>query len=342
MGLFEAWSAHAPGRHAGSIASRLGSPRRDGGGGTQVVKRAARNWLAGASTVVAGAAGWYALRVETDLVELTRTRLEVPLWSGVSANILFLSDTHHWDWGLREERVLAALRSATHPPDLIVWGGDYVGHDCGVPTAIRFCGAVRSCFPKTPMVAVRGNAEHKLSVLRRAVLESGMADSGVEWLVNESRRSTLAGADIQIAGCDDPYYGFCDLDRTFSQLDGRHPVLLVAHSPQVVARAAEWGIGLVLSGHTHGGQVRLAGVGALRTQNPQSRRIDMGVYDRKRLTHCLGRDPGSDTVLFVGRGIGLAFVPKVPWLAPRMGCRPEVAWLDLRPSGRSVVDGPDS
>ncbi|MFM7320538.1 MAG: metallophosphoesterase [Armatimonadota bacterium] len=302
------------------------------------MSRSLRGAMLGTAGAVAGVAAWYALRIEPDLIESTETDLLVPGWHSKATRILFLSDAHHWDWGVREESVIAALAQNPVPPDLIVWGGDYVGHERGVPTAIRFCSAVRELHPTVPMVAVRGNAEHKIDAARRALLESGMADQGVRWLINDARTIQVAGSPVWIAGCDDPYYGFCDLDRTLEGIEPSAPTLLVAHSPQIVARAAARGVGLMLSGHTHGGQVRIPGIGALRTQNPQSRRIDAGRFDRARLTDCLGRDPGTDTVLYVGRGIGLAFVPRLPWLAPRFACRPEIAWLSVR-SPTSVADG---
>lgn len=281
--------------------------------------------------LAAGALAWYALRVEPQRVELTRPEVPVPglpaAWDG--ATILFLADTHHWDWGEREDRVVACL-DPLDPPDLIVWGGDYLGHDRGVETALRMAQSVADRFPGVPAVAVRGNAEHKILPDRLALLERGMADVGVSWLVNGWTTLPLRGAGLTVAGTDDPYYGFSDLDRTLAGIGPDAFTLLVAHSPQVAPRAAAAGVDLLLSGHTHGGQVRLPGYGAVKTQNPLSRRVDCGLFDRARLSAVLGRDPGGDLVAYVTRGIGLAFVPRVPWLAPRLLCRPEVALLTLR------------
>ncbi len=273
----------------------------------------------------------YALKIEPLLVEVTHTELFLPClpaaWNGLK--ILFLSDPHVWEFGERERRVVA-LCAELEKPDLIVWGGDFIGTPRGVVPAVRLVTEVGSLFPDTPIFAVWGNAEHKIRPERRAWLESLLAEVGVCTLTNESLPLTLRGETITIAGCDDPYYGHADLDATFSELLPHRFTLLVAHSPQVAALAARAGVDLMLAGHTHGGQVRFPIIGPLKTQNPLSRLLDCGAFSHARLTQILGYDPGGNLTTFISRGIGLAFISRLPWLAPRFNCRPEVACLTLR------------
>lgn len=273
----------------------------------------------------------YALKVEPLLVEATHTQLFLPrlpaAWDGVS--ILFLSDPHVWEFGERERRVVEVC-AGLEPPDLILWGGDFLGSYRGVVHAVRLVKEVAALFPGTPTFAVWGNAEHKIRTERRAWLEALLADVGVCTLTNESLPLTLRGETITLAGCDDPYYGFADLDATFAALTPERFTLFLAHSPQVAALAARAGVDLMLSGHTHGGQVRFPFLGPWKTQNPLSRLLDCGAFDHARLTKILGYDPGGNLTTYISRGIGLAFVPYLPWLAPRFACRPEVAQLTLR------------
>jgi uncharacterized protein len=284
-----------------------------------------------ASGLLAAGLAAYALRIEPLLIESMHTELFLPrlpaAWDGLT--ILFLSDPHVWEFGERERRVVACC-AAQEAPELIVWGGDFLGSSRGVVPAVKLVTEIAALFPGTPTFAVWGNAEHKIRRERRAWLEALLAEVGVCTLTNESLPLTLRGETITLAGCDDPYYGFADLDTTFAQLDPERFTLLLAHSPQVAALAARAGVDLMLSGHTHGGQVRLPLLGPLKTQNPLSLLLDCGAFDPARLTQVLGYDPGGELTTYISRGIGLAFMSGMPWLAPRFHCRPEVARLTLR------------
>lgn len=291
-------------------------------------------------SALAGVAANALLRAPKD-VRLEHVRLPVPGLpeSSRPLEILFLTDAHHWEWGIREERALALVKDLPKP-DLVVWGGDYLGVASGASTAVGFIEAVLARFPGVPSVAVRGNAEHKILPEQRAALEHAIEASGARVLVNQHCRLHLAGNEWVVAGTDDPYYGFCDLEATLSGVGESELTLLVAHSPQLVCRAGTLGVDVQLSGHTHGGQVRVPGFGALRTQNPLSRRIDCGAFDRDRLAHLLGEDVAGNLSLYVSRGLGVAFVPRMPWLAPRLFCPPEITWLTLyRPDGSVPVSG---
>jgi predicted MPP superfamily phosphohydrolase len=105
--------------------------------------------------------------------------------------------------------------------------------------------------------------------------------------------------------------------------------LLITHSPQVIRTAMSFQPALVLSGHTHGGQVRVPGMGPIRTQNPLSRMIAMGRYSPDELARLLQMTTAGSTWLYVSRGLGLAFIPNMRWLAPRFLCRPEVTLITI-------------
>lgn len=284
-----------------------------------------------ATGLAAAGLATYALKIEPFLVETTETELLLPrlpcAWDGLS--ILLLSDPHVWEWGARERQVIA-LCATLAPPDLILWAGDFLGSARGVVPAVRLVHEVSTLFPGVPSFGVWGNAEHKIRRERRLWLQELLAQEGVRVLHNENVPLTLRGETIQLAGCDDPYYGFADLEATFAGLNPERFTLLLAHSPQVAALAARAGSDLMLSGHTHGGQVRFPIVGPWKTQNPLCRRLDQGAFDHQRLIKTLGYDPGGNLVTYISRGIGVAFMRGMPWLAPRFNCRPEIARLTLR------------
>jgi predicted MPP superfamily phosphohydrolase len=285
-----------------------------------------------ATAASAGALTAYALAVEPYRLELTFPEITLPTLPPAldGLSILLLADTHVARWG-RREPLFAEMLASIERPDVIVWAGDMIQGKVGIPHVLRLCRLVAELFPGVPTYGIMGNAEHKMHLRYRNAFICDLEATGMRVLVNAWAPLTVRGQTITVAGVDDPYYGHADLAMA---LDGA-PVgegftLLLAHSPQIATQAARAGVDLMLSGHTHGGQVRLPLVGPLKTQNPLARRLDCGWFDRKALTRTIGRDPGGDLNLYISRGVGVATVPRIWWLAPRLLCRPEVARLVLR------------
>ena len=126
-------------------------------------------------------------------------------------------------------------------------------------------------------------------------------------LLNRGVRLEHRGSRLWLGGVDDRTEGEPDVAAA---LDGRapgEPAVLLSHHPDVFHQAAEHDIDLQLSGHTHGGQVKLFGW----TPWAHSRFV-AGLYRR------------GDAQLYVGRGAGVTAFPL------RIGARPEVAFVQLR------------
>jgi predicted MPP superfamily phosphohydrolase len=289
--------------------------------------------LASGGLVAGSALAAYTLAVEPYRLELTHPEIPLPTLpltlDGLS--LLLLADTHVARWGRREPMLVEMLEKVERP-DLIVWAGDWIQGKVGIPHVLRLCRFVAERFPGVPTFGVLGNAEHKMKREYRLDLVRQLEAAGkMTVLINSHESLTLGGETITIAGVDDPYYGHADIKGALRGAPiGENFTLLLAHSPQVATQAARAGVDLMLSGHTHGGQVRLPLLGPLKTQNPLARRLDQGLFDRHALATVLGRDPGGDLVTYISRGVGVANVPRVWWLTPRLLCRPEVARLVLR------------
>ena len=285
------------------------------------------------SLALGAGVGAYSLLWEPFQLELTHTDLFLPrlphTWNGL--RVLFLSDPHVIHWSRREDLLLRMLETIG-PVDLVVWGGDYLQGGSGPAPSLRLVEAVNAPFVKKniPIYAVLGNAEHKMNYRKRARYIRELEKRACRVLMNRHESLTLRGETATIAGVDDPYYGHADLAAALQNAPEDRFTLLVSHSPQLAVQAACFGIDLMLSGHTHGGQVRLPIIGPLKTQNPLARKMDCGVWNRARLSAALRRDVGGDTVTFISRGIGVANFPRLAWLTPRFLCRPEVAVLTLR------------
>jgi len=245
-------------------------------------------------------------------IELTCYDIVVPrLPAGLDGlRVLHISDLHLRP-GSEIARELPEL-VADVPHDLALYTGDFIDTDDGIPQ-------VATILARMPRVegayAVLGNHDHQ--PLGRfhgandvAALRTMLTDVGLDVLDNTAR-SILEGA-LFIVGVDDPATDRDNLDRAMAAVPDDACALLLAHSPDIVLRLGGHRPGLILSGHTHGGQIRLPLVGPLITMSSLPRREVMGL----RTHH------GVPT--FVTRGIGYS------GLNLRLGCPPEVALLTLR------------
>ena len=241
--------------------------------------------------------------------------------------ILFLTDMHHYEWGSREAVFCKKLPSTN--VDLIFFGGDFIGDVTGIPTATAFINAVSKRYVGAPMFAVFGNAEHKLRILDQNRFAGILQDHGVRVLCNDASKVTVGSQSLTIVGTDDPYYGFHDLEQAFQGVGYEGPVILLTHSPQITRTVFRYAPDVILCGHTHGGQVRLPVIGPLRTQNPLTRLLSMGLYSPVALTKLFGANPQVHLWLYISRGLGLACIPKFRIMSPRLLCRPEISLITL-------------
>ncbi len=245
-------------------------------------------------------------------IELAAYDIVVP---GLPANLDGLRVLHVSDLHLRPGSELAYELPdlvADVPHDLALYTGDFIDTDDGIAP-------VTALLARMPRVqgayAVLGNHDylplgrtHGSNDVRR--LRSALAEVGLEILDNRAR--PVCGGELFIAGVDDPATYRDDLDRAMAGVPADACALLLAHSPDIVLRLGAHRPGLILAGHTHGGQVRLPLLGPLITMSRLPRDRVMGLHEYK----------GVPT--FVTRGIGYS------GLDVRLGCPAEVALITLR------------
>ena len=164
--------------------------------------------------------------------------------------------------------------------------------------------------PPLGLLAVPGNHEFDdgpdLSAWR-----SSLEAEGVRVLRNEGTLLRRNGAPVWAAGVDDLTHGVPDLDAALAGCPEETPILLLSHHPDLFPEAADVGIDLTLSGHTHGGQVVWSG------REPTSH--SPGGFYRGHFSDESGRSR-----LYVGRGAGTTLLPI------RVGATPEVPVITLR------------
>jgi len=288
-------------------------------------------WQAAGAVAVAGAACvGYGILVERDWYRLRRQRVEVLEPGQPPITVLHLSDLHLTVADTRRMRFLERL--AAEPVDLVVVTGDMLGEPEALDPVLATLGRFR---PRLGAVAVLGSNDYWAPRFRSPLayfigpstrrhrsfgrnpwpeLVEGLETRG--WTVLSNRRGRLG--DVELAGMDDPHIRHDD-PTVPVPANGEVPARLrlgVVHSPYRRALDAFAGNGydLVLAGHTHGGQVRLPGVGALVTNCDLPR-------DRVR-----GLSRWGSSWLHVSAGLGTS-----KYAPFRFACRPEASLLTVVP-----------
>jgi len=219
--------------------------------------------------------------------------------------IVHLSDFHYGP--LTDSRHLERAVQAANDlrPDLIALTGDYISHDRSY--AAPCAELISRLRARHGVFAVLGNHDHWTD----AELIADLFRLGnIRVLLNEGMRVDLQGESFWLAGVDDTMVGLEDLPLALAGSRDDEMKLLLAHNPIILRRAARADVDLVLSGHTHGGQV------TWRSEKSRSGR------PRRRMLRGLGRR--GNTQIYVTRGLGTVVLPI------RYGCPPEVSVLALR------------
>lgn len=222
--------------------------------------------------------------------------------------IVQLSDIHHSPFTSRTQIERAVDTANSLQPDIVALTGDYISKErqYAAPCA-ELLGKLRA---RHGVFAVLGNHDHWTDA---ALITDLFRAEGMTVLVNQGMRFELKDAALWLAGVDDTMVGLEDLPLALAGSREDEFKLLLAHNPIILRRAAREGVDLVLSGHTHGGQV------SLRSERNASGR------PRRRLLKGLASQ--GETQIYVTRGLGTVVLPV------RFGCPPEVSLLELRCTG---------
>ena len=214
-----------------------------------------------------------------------------PLGDNSSLRIGFVSDLHAGPatpWPVLEKG-LAML--AARSPDVILLGGDYVGHD--LHSMPRLAGLLGALQPPLGVHAVLGNHDHWADA---PGIVRHLERAGVRMLTNRRERLPAPWQQVDLCGIDDYTSGQPDADAAFAGA-GENRVLLM-HGPSSLLDVGERSFTVALCGHTHGGQVSLNGWPVIVSHGPLSRRYNAG-----RFALAGGR------ALVVSRGLGFAVLP---------------------------------
>ncbi len=207
--------------------------------------------------------------------------------------------------------------------DIVAITGDLIGAESGIEACADMFRVLRGRhgvyvvmgnhdhFRYPRWTALMGVFSHRKSVATERIV-AAVKSHGFRVLTNESERLEVNGEVVHLVGIDDMFSQADDLPRAMENIDITGTRILLSHSPDIFEDAVSLGFHLVLSGHTHGGQVRLPLFGALTT------------HTMKPLRPASGMIYGSKTAMHVSQGLGTSGLPI------RFLCPPEATVLRLQ------------
>jgi uncharacterized protein len=264
--------------------------------------------LAAAPLVAVSATTAYSTLIEPYAYQLSETDIfirDLPAaFDGF--RVAQISDVHHSRIVSIEEvrRVVELAQGAQ--PDMIVLTGDYTtAYRRYIEPCAEALGALNA---PAGVWAVLGNHDHYTDPqLTTRALERAR----INVLNNANTVLRRGGDELQLVGIDDWDWNGTDWPRAFHGVERKRPSLLLSHQPRVLDLAETQNVSLILSGHTHGGQISLPFIG------PPAR-------FSKQLKYLRGLYEQGGTQLYVSRGTGVIGLPI------RLGVPPEIAILRLR------------
>lgn len=221
-----------------------------------------------------------------------------------------ISDLQDALFGEHQERLIAKVKTTN--PDLIFITGDLV--DSNRYDLERSLQAVRGLVKLADVYYVLGN--HEVATNKVNEIYEKLSSLGVHVLSNESTIIERDGERLAIVGIEDPLSGRTTKEMLEIATRNVQPnvlKILLAHRPEVFDTYVEFGIDLVFSGHAHGGQVRIPGIGGLYARG-------QGIFPK----YTAGLYKEGTTTMAVSRGLGNSTVPM------RIFNPPEILVMELK------------
>ncbi len=221
--------------------------------------------------------------------------------------ILQISDMHV-DLNERAmDRLIELLPAIAY--DICVLTGDYRGKTVGPYDAtVEGMARVRAEL-RGPVYGVLGNHDTIRMV-------PALEEMGIQMLLNEAQALVRGGARIHLVGIDDAhYYRVDNIEKAVEQVPNAELAILLSHTPEIYRQAAHAGFKLLLSGHTHGGQICLPGAVPITLDSVLPRRMGAGAWKY------------HDMIGYTSVGVGASILPV------RINCPPEITLHRLRCGG---------
>ncbi|MEP6986239.1 MAG: metallophosphoesterase [Chloroflexota bacterium] len=276
-------------------------------------------------TAAVGVSGFaYAHHIEPENLEIVQLELHLPRLDPAfdGYRLVQISDIH-MGTGITTERLTHIVQMVNaQNPDAIALTGDYVTHGDIQPLLPGLVSAFSQLTPKDISVAILGNHDHWTDPV---ALRGMFRDSGLTDLSNSVYTIQRGEALLHLAGVDDYWQREDRLDDVLAQLPGNACAVLLAHEPDYADISAATGrFDLQISGHSHGGQVRLPII---------NRPISVPLYST---IYPMGQYQVGTMIQYTNRGVGTILPPV------RFNCRPEITVFTLRAAATNQADAKTS
>ncbi len=223
--------------------------------------------------------------------------------------IVQISDLHNATFGAENKHLVSKIEELQ--PDMIVLTGDLVdsGHT-NMEAALRFA---KQSVLIAPTYYITGNHENWLEASEKEYLLAELEKLGVVCLEDELVEISQGDSAFTLIGLNDESLIGNTLQKVLEETDTEQLQILLAHEPQYLNNYAASGVDLVLTGHAHGGQIRLPFVGGLVAPN-------QGLFPE----YTEGEHVKGDTTMIISRGLGNSVIPL------RVFNLPEIVCVELR------------
>ncbi|MEK4243830.1 metallophosphoesterase [Psychrobacillus sp. FSL K6-2684] len=206
--------------------------------------------------------------------------------------ILQISDLHDATFGEKQVKLVNKIKDIN--PDIIFITGDII--DSNRYDLQNSLNLVNQIINIAPVYYVTGN--HEIATNDVNHIKTSLQDVGVHVLTNEEEMMEYNGEKMRIIGIEDPLSGF-SVNEQLKRFEGSEDYTLVlSHRPEVFQDYVDYKMDLVFSGHAHGGQFRIPGLGGLVAPG-------QGVFPK----YTSGTYEAEDTTMIVSRGLGNSLVP---------------------------------
>jgi uncharacterized protein len=246
-----------------------------------------------------------------EAIEVTRHNIRLknlpPSFSGL--RIVHLTDIHHSKYVSFNDVFRMVTLANQQKPDIVVLTGDYITWSKKFIQPVAE--ALKNLKARLGVYAVLGNHDFRVDAER---VTSALEKARIEVLRNTSRRIDYKGDSLWIAGVDEYSYGQSNIPKALLGIPSSQPKILLAHNPEIISLAAHHQVDFVLSGHTHGGQVKIPYLGPLNSMTQPHQGFLEGFVRN------------GTTQMYISRGLGKVVVPL------RIFCPPEIPVFHLQKS----------
>lgn len=255
----------------------------------------------------------YSIKIEPKMLIKKEIKLKNDInYNNGNVKIIQFSDVHLGDFFSLNQLEKVVKKINENEPDIVVFTGDLIDVASQYENINEISNVLSKIDVKLGKYAVYGNHDYGGGAVR--VYENIMKESGFKVLVNENHSIKVSpNKNINILGVDDVLLGKPNIEKTVKNIRRNDYNILLSHEPDYVDKFKDYNIDLVLSGHSHGGQVYIPFYGPLKSTT----------YGEKYTRGLYNLNNQRDTKLYVNTGLGNTKLPI------RLGNVPNISLFEI-------------